>query len=65
MEYGADESEQWLSERARALLHTVTTWVTHLPEGTVQVSRALFPLDEDYGSESSSPCNHKSHAPVR
>jgi hypothetical protein len=51
MERVADEREQWLSERARALLHTVTTWVKHLPDGTVHVTRELFPLDNDYGSE--------------
>jgi hypothetical protein len=51
MEHGADEREQWLSKRARALVHTVTTWVNQLPEGTVQLTRVLFPLDDDYGSE--------------
>ena len=51
MESVTDEREQWLSERARALLHTVTAWVTHLPDGTVHITRELFPLADDYGSE--------------
>jgi hypothetical protein len=51
MEQRVEERERWLSERARALVHTVTTWVNQLPEGTVQVTRALFPREDDYGSE--------------
>lgn len=52
MEHVTDERELWLSERARVLLRTVTAWVNnHLPDGTVHVTRELFPLDDDYGSE--------------
>jgi len=51
MESGTDEREQWLSERARALLRTITAWVKHLPDGTVHVTRELFPLDDNHGSE--------------
>jgi hypothetical protein len=51
MERTTDEREQWLSERARELLRTVTAWVKHRPDGIVHLTCELFPLDDDYGSE--------------
>ena len=46
-----DERARRLSARARALLRTISGWVSYLPDGTVHVTRELFPPDDDYGSE--------------